>query len=94
MKVSDAVGAKMTTFSEANGTRRAFIGDYKASGWMADPAGWQGDELVAEATHGKIKLAFLREGEGESAVGKSTGFWSNLFVGRRGGAWGIGYSEG
>lgn len=80
-KTSDAVGARMTTFSETNGTRRAFVGDYKSSGWMANPDGWQGDELVVDAKHGSIKLSFLDDGVGGSAAGQSAGFWSKLFGG-------------
>ncbi|KAJ6517460.1 hypothetical protein C8R47DRAFT_1063145 [Mycena vitilis] len=54
VRVSDALAAHFTTFSEVNHTHRCFIGDF--SDWIVDSEAWTGDEIEVESTHGKLKL--------------------------------------
>ena len=74
IKFSDALSADLTTFGEADGTRRCFLGDF--SGWRV--GGWKGDEVVVEAAHGSVKVAWEDDVVGASVKGR-TGFLNKVF---------------
>jgi hypothetical protein len=74
VKFSDALSRHLTTFGEADGTRRCFVGDF--SGWRA--GGWKGDEVVVEASHGSVKVVWEDDAVAASVKGRS-GFLNKVF---------------
>ncbi|KAJ7181975.1 hypothetical protein C8R46DRAFT_1186849 [Mycena filopes] len=68
-RLSDAVAAALTTFTEAKGTRRCFIGDFSDWTDMDAGSGWAGDELEVEASNGAIRLLY-EDGGGKGNEGK------------------------
>ncbi|KAJ7697251.1 hypothetical protein B0H17DRAFT_1052443 [Mycena rosella] len=72
IRFSSAVGAATTTFSEADHTRRCFVGDF--SDWTDDGA-WMGDEASIESSNGSVKVQFdaePRAPDGGNGKGKGT----------------------
>jgi len=55
VKFSDAISQHLTTFGEADNTRRCFLGDF--SQWT-DNTTWTGDELTVEVKHGNVKIHY------------------------------------
>ncbi|KAJ7770014.1 hypothetical protein B0H16DRAFT_1517057 [Mycena metata] len=86
VRFSDAVAAELTTFSEAQRTRRCFVGDFSGSGWTGEAAGWRGDEVEVETSNGGIRLQYVdgahggETGEGGGAEGKGKN--KGTFLGR------------
>ncbi|KAJ7036703.1 hypothetical protein C8F04DRAFT_463730 [Mycena alexandri] len=83
-RFSDAVAADLITFTEANRTRRSFIGDF--ADWTDQPAEWVGDEVEVETSNGNIRLQYVDGGDetngggGEEGKGKNKGtFLGRLF---------------
>ncbi|KAJ7245648.1 hypothetical protein B0H12DRAFT_1073422 [Mycena haematopus] len=76
IRFSDSLLADLTTFNEANKTRRCFIGDY--SNWAEQSDGWIGDEIELETTYGSIKLQYDIESNVGSSKGKGKGLFAKL----------------
>ena len=55
VKFSDAISRHLTTFGEADNTRRCFLGDFAR--WT-DMDGWIGDELTVDVKHGNVKIHY------------------------------------
>lgn len=71
-KFSAEASGHLTTFSDVDGTRRCFIGDYSD---MTDS--WEGDEVVAEAKNGSVKIVYDDEEQEKSE--RKSGFFGRLF---------------
>jgi hypothetical protein len=56
VRFSDAISRDLTTFGEADSTRRCFLGDF--SQWTDARDGWTGDELVVDVKHGNVKIHY------------------------------------
>lgn len=69
----------MCAFSEVDGVRRGFIGDYAE--WIKDPDAWTGDRVTAESGHGTLRVSFSDEEESEASSAVA-GFFSRLFGAR------------
>ncbi|KAI5120015.1 hypothetical protein M0805_008476 [Coniferiporia weirii] len=76
--VSSAVQARLVTFSEVDGRRSCFIGDFRAAGYTGKGA-WTGSTLDIHSHNGRVKLSFVDEAPEESI---SSGFWGKIFGGR------------
>jgi hypothetical protein len=74
MSFSDEISEHVTTFSEVENTRRCFVGDLSGLGENGE---WMGDEVIAETTHGRVKVRFVDEVRLESARGR--GFLGRVF---------------
>ncbi|KAH7909843.1 hypothetical protein BJ138DRAFT_181323 [Hygrophoropsis aurantiaca] len=63
-----------TTLSQVNHVRRYFVGDFP----IDSESEWDGNEVVVESTHSRIRIKYIDEGaaENKSAGG---GFFSRLF---------------
>ncbi|KAF8190509.1 hypothetical protein BJ912DRAFT_965312 [Pholiota molesta] len=57
IRLSSAMKASETQFSDVDRTKRSFIGDFDPSEWM-DDAKWTGDQLYVEAKSGNINVHF------------------------------------
>lgn len=68
-KFSAGASARLTTFSEVDGTSKCFIGDYSG---MDDE--WHGDEVSAETSNGSIKIFYEDEAAEASKVSKTSFF--------------------
>lgn len=87
VRFSNNLSTRMTTFSEAHGVRRGFIGEHED--WMKDPDAWTGDRLEVEAQYGGVRMGFSDEEDGpgrrdggagmEKGIG---GFFTKLFGGK------------
>ncbi|KAJ6530797.1 hypothetical protein DFH09DRAFT_1183899 [Mycena vulgaris] len=76
VRLSDALAAQTTPFSEAEGTRRCFVGDF--AGWEGEGE-WAGDELSVETSNGSVRLQY--DAEAKAAVpegGKGKGLFGRL----------------
>lgn len=60
VRLSSAVKALETQFSDVDRTQRSFIGHFDPSEW-AHEAKWTGDELYVEANNGNMKVYFNDE---------------------------------
>ncbi|KAF8198488.1 hypothetical protein BJ912DRAFT_27513 [Pholiota molesta] len=58
VRFSDAVARALTTFGEADGARRCFLGDFALWTEGAGGAGWAGDELTVEVRNGNVKICY------------------------------------
>ncbi|KAJ7488113.1 hypothetical protein FB451DRAFT_1391064 [Mycena latifolia] len=77
VKFSGALEAEVTTFGEAERTRRCFVGDF--SDW-AEGEAWGGDEVIVESGNGSVKIQFDAEADLGGGVGKEKG--KGAFFGR------------
>ncbi|KAF7326149.1 hypothetical protein MKEN_00466400 [Mycena kentingensis (nom. inval.)] len=92
LRLSPALTAVTTIFSESNGISRCFIGDYAESGWADAPGEWTGDEAEVTSRDGNLNLWFddekaIREEAAAASVamgkgkGREKGFFGRLFGG-------------
>ncbi|KAJ6530795.1 hypothetical protein DFH09DRAFT_1409734 [Mycena vulgaris] len=78
VRLSDALAAQTTPFSEAEGTRRCFVGDF--AGWEGEGE-WEGDELSVETSNGSVRLQYDAEARAaapEGGKGKGKGLFGRL----------------
>lgn len=74
IKVSDAVAARQTPFSDVDKTSKFFIGD--VSRYLEEGKNWDGDEVVVGSSHGSIKISYDDEiNEGKGLFGK---IWDSM----------------
>jgi len=74
------------TFSERDGAKSCFIGDFEGSGYGKGGYEWDKDCCAAETRNGSVKFWYFgedvkSEGEatGEGGDGGGKGFWGKLF---------------
>ncbi|KAJ7895467.1 hypothetical protein B0H14DRAFT_2680552 [Mycena olivaceomarginata] len=92
VRFSDALKAELTTFSEADKTRRCFVGDFadwptdtNSTGVKSDTlnsegeegSGWRGDEIELESSNGSIKIQYDVEPR-DAGKEKSKGLFARL----------------
>ncbi|CAK5282524.1 unnamed protein product, partial [Mycena citricolor] len=75
VKPSALLTSELTTFSETNGVRKYFVGDF--SGYT-DAEGWRGDEAHVETSNGSVTLRFDHEPPPPVPEGKGKGFFAKL----------------
>ena len=58
--VSDSISRHLTTFGEADNTRRCFLGDFRqySTAPEASKEGWSGDELILSVRYGNVKIQY------------------------------------
>ncbi|KAL5498116.1 hypothetical protein ACEPAH_2246 [Sanghuangporus vaninii] len=74
VSLSGAVQARSTTFSEENGTKNCFIGDYKRAGYTGRQA-WSGSTVDIRSHNGRVTLSYIGEEK------TNPGFWRRIFGG-------------
>jgi len=70
VSTSAALSANVTTFSDMQGTRKSFVGDYPSSGYGRGD--WPGCELNVNCENGRVKLCYVDE-MNESSDGSGIG---------------------
>ncbi|KAG6909014.1 hypothetical protein DXG01_002400 [Tephrocybe rancida] len=73
-KFSAQASTHLTTFSDVSDTHKGFIGDYSA---IVEGEEWDGDEIVADARNGPVKVYY--DDENYDVSGKRLGFFQKLF---------------
>ncbi|KAJ7048230.1 hypothetical protein C8F01DRAFT_1006043 [Mycena amicta] len=58
MRLSRALSAATTIFSESKGISRCFVGDFAESGWADAPGEWTGDEAEVSSDDGNVRIEF------------------------------------
>ncbi|KAL5510967.1 hypothetical protein ACEPAG_3686 [Sanghuangporus baumii] len=74
VSLSGAVQARLITFSEENGTRNCFIGDFKRAGYTGRQA-WTGSSIDMGSHNGRVTLSYIGEEK------TNPGFWRRIFGG-------------
>ncbi|KAJ7624839.1 hypothetical protein FB45DRAFT_924331 [Roridomyces roridus] len=77
VRLASSLDAATTTFSEVDGTRRYFVGDFSDYEGEEEGALWFGDEAHLETTYGSVKVqyeaAFNETSESDLGSGKGKG---------------------
>ncbi|KAJ7624308.1 hypothetical protein DFH06DRAFT_1230147 [Mycena polygramma] len=80
IRFSGTLATNTTTFSEAGGVRRCFVGEF--ADWAERPEGWAGDEVNLESSNGSVRVQYDVETSssagGEGAKGKGKGIFGRL----------------
>ncbi|KAL5510971.1 hypothetical protein ACEPAG_3690 [Sanghuangporus baumii] len=82
VSLSTAMESRLVIFSEDNGTRKCFVGDYRRSGYTGGQR-WTGSVAEIESVNGRVKLSFVDEADPSpsSNVNGSGSLFRRLFAG-------------
>jgi hypothetical protein len=82
VRVSESLAQQVTMLSDANHTRRCFVGDFSV--WpqseAEDGQKWHGDEVVVNVRDGRFKVQYENE-EKKKNEGGFGGFFSRILKG-------------
>jgi len=82
---SEQIQKDLITFSERDGAKTCFLGEFEGSGFGKEGMEWEGDVCVAETRNGSVKIWYIDEDKtitGSGGQGGGQGFWGRLFGGR------------
>ncbi|KAL5478691.1 hypothetical protein ACEPAI_1968 [Sanghuangporus weigelae] len=82
VSLSSAMESRLVIFSEDNGTRKCFVGDYRRAGYTGGQR-WAGSVAEIGSVNGRVKLSFVDEVDpsASSSVSDGGGFFRRLFAG-------------
>ncbi|KAL5524930.1 hypothetical protein ACEPAF_8799 [Sanghuangporus sanghuang] len=82
VSLSSVMESRLVIFSEDNGTRKCFVGDYRRTGYTGGQR-WVGSVAEVGSVNGRVKLSFVDEVDpsASSSVNGGGSFFHRLFAG-------------